>query len=65
MEAKHILQLILGSLSLMLGNILVTKYEFTLASASDVLLTFLIGFFLVFMGGILWVGTAVGIIKEM
>ncbi len=64
MESKHLLQLALGSFSIMLGNILVSKFDFSAASAADTLLTFLIGFFLVFMGGILWLGTGIGIIKE-
>lgn len=65
MEAKHILQITLGTLSIILGNILVTKFDFSTAATADMILTFLIGFFLVFMGGILWIGTTVGIMKEM
>ena len=65
MEAKHILQLIIGSFSIMLGNILASKFDFSSATTADAILTFLIAFFLVFMGGILWIGTTIGIIREM
>ena len=49
----------------MLGNILASKFDFSSATTADAILTFLIAFFLVFMGGILWIGTTIGIIREM
>ena len=61
MDTKQVLLMGLGTISLLLGVLLVTHYQYQ--TIVDTALTFLISFLLILMGGSLWVGTAVSIMK--
>ncbi len=65
MQLKDLAFLAFGSFSILLGAILSSNFSFVGASALDSLLTFCVAFFLVFMGGVLWIATTVNVIKEL
>ena len=64
MESRHILQLLIGTFSILLGTMLISNFSFT-PRLIDSILTFSIAFLLVLMGGILWIGTAVSIMRGL
>ena len=59
METKQILQMVLGTLSMLLG-VLVTRIP---EATVDAIASLLIAFLLMLMAGFLWIGTAVSILK--
>ncbi len=61
MDTRQILQMGLGTVSLLLGVLLVAHYQYQ--AVVDAVITFIIAFLLMLMGGFLWVGTAVSIMK--
>ena len=65
MQLKDLAFLAFGSFSFLLGSILSSGFSSTGASTLDSLLTFGVAFFLIFMGGVLWIATAVNVIKEL
>ncbi|MBR9682028.1 MAG: hypothetical protein GOV00_04515 [Candidatus Altiarchaeota archaeon] len=62
MNTKQILQMGLGTLSLLFGVLLISNYSLG-AAVVDTVITFSIAFLLMMMGGFLWVGTAASIMK--
>ena len=65
MNLRDIVMLVFGSFSFLLGSLLTSSFSFSEAGTIDALLTFFVAFLLVFMGGILWIATAVNTIKEL
>lgn len=65
MQTKDLAFLAFGSFSILLGALLTSNFSFIEATTLDAMLTFLVAFLLVFMGGILWIATAVNTIKEL
>lgn len=65
MRTKDMALLAFGSFSLLLGSLLTSSFSFSGAGTVDAMLTFFVAFLLVFMGGILWIATAVNTIKEL
>ncbi len=65
MQTKDVAFLAFGSFSILLGALLTSNFRFSEAATADALLTFFVAFLLVFMGGVLWIATAVNTIKEL
>jgi hypothetical protein len=65
MQGKDLAFLAFGSFSILLGSLLTSSFSFSEAATIDALLTFFVAFLLVFMGGVLWIATAVNTIKEL
>ena len=66
MDTKRLAQLLVGSLSILLGVLVMANYEIVPgADLISTLITFLISFLLIAIGGIFWIGTAVGLSKEL
>ena len=65
MDSKRLAQLLVGSLSVVLGVLVLANYEIVPgADLVSTIITFLISFLLVAIGGLFWIGTAVGLSKE-
>lgn len=65
METKDFAFLGFGSFSILLGSLLTSNFSFSEAATIDALLTFFVAFLLVFMGGVLWIATAVNVIRQL
>jgi hypothetical protein len=65
MQTKDLGLLALGSFFILLGSALASGFGFAGTEALNSLLTFFVAFLLVFMGGVLWIATAVNVLKEM
>lgn len=66
METRRLAQTLVGSLSIMLGVLVTANYEFLPGSdLVSALISFLISFLLIAIGGVFWIGTAVGLSKEL
>ena len=65
MEAKHLMQLILGSFSLVLAILLLQGFEVSTADPITAVITLLIAFFLVFISAVLFVAVSVSLSREI